>query len=508
MIFGGYGAVGREAAAVLAPAHDVVVAGRDPSATVPGTTTLRVDLRGDVDHALDGADVVLMCAEVDNARIARACLERGVHYLDVTASRGTIAEIEALEGDATALLSVGLAPGVTNLLARRCVELTGAREVGIGVLLGGGERHGAAAVEWTLRGLADLGPSWQVEFPAPYGSRTVHGFPFPDQHTLRGTLDVDRVRTGLCLDSRLVTALLPTAARFAHRLGPLARAHVGGDGFAVAVSAGGVTCGFSGRRQSRATGVVAALLVDRLPALRTASGTSSRSWSRSGSWRKSPPTASGSTYRLRCSAMAPRRAAALRDGDVSLRDHLIAAATRLIAERGTAGLTVREIARAADVAVGVLYNHFADKEELLALALHEHVRDVERHIGRPATDGTLAENLRAFVTHALAVHAAFLPAFAGLLGQPEVFARFEALPNPMADGRGLHAALADYLRTEQERGHVSADADLDAVATLVVGACHELLLPRVYRGLTDPVDVPPAHVDALVSTVLNGITPR
>ncbi|MFD0200680.1 MULTISPECIES: saccharopine dehydrogenase family protein [Saccharothrix] len=267
VIFGGYGAVGREAAAVLSPSYDVVVAGRNPPATVPGATAVRVDLRGDVRHVLDGAYAVLMCAEVDNARIARACLARGVHYLDVTASPDVIASIQALERGATALLSVGLAPGVTNLLARHCVELTGARDVEIGVLLGGGERHGAAAVAWTLDGLADLGPSWRAEFPAPYGTRTVHGFPFSDQHTLRETLDVDRVRTGLCLDSRLITALLPTAARFAHRLGPLARAHVGGDGFAVAVSAGGVTGAFSGRRQSRATGVVAALLVDRLTTL-------------------------------------------------------------------------------------------------------------------------------------------------------------------------------------------------------------------------------------------------
>jgi hypothetical protein len=255
VILGGYGAVGREAAAVLSSSHDVVVAGRNPPAVVPGATAVRVDLRGDVDGVLDGAHAVLMCAEVDNARIARACMDRGVHYLDVTASHDTVAAIGELEGDATALLSVGLAPGVTNLLARHCVELTGARDVEIGVLLGGGERHGAAAVAWTLDGLADLGPSWRVGFPAPYGTRTVHGFPFSDQRTLPDTLDVDRVRTGLCLDSRLMTALLPAAARFAHRLGPLA------------VSAGGMTCAFSGRRQSRATGVVAALLVDLLPDL-------------------------------------------------------------------------------------------------------------------------------------------------------------------------------------------------------------------------------------------------
>jgi hypothetical protein len=133
---------------------------------------------------------------------------------------------------------------------------------------------------------------------------------------------------------------------------------------------------------------------------------------------------------------------------------------------------------------------------------------VEQRVGRPAADGTLAENLHAFVTHALAVHAAFLPAFAGLVGQPEVFARFEALPNPTADGRGLHAALADYLRVEQDQGRVGADTDPDAVATLVIGACHELLLPRLYRGTTTPAEVPPGYVEKLVATVLNGITPR
>ncbi|MFD1152067.1 saccharopine dehydrogenase NADP-binding domain-containing protein [Saccharothrix hoggarensis] len=266
VVFGGYGAVGREAVAVLARSHDVVVAGRNPPRSVPGATTLRVDLRDDaaVEHALDGAYAVLMCAEVGNVRVARACLDRGVHYLDVTASQPVLAALRSVEGDATALLSVGLAPGVTNLLARHCVELTGARDVEIGVLLGGGERHGAAAVAWTLDGLAALGPSWRMPFPAPYGTRTVHGFPFPDRHTLRDTLDV-HVRTGLCLDSRLLTALLPAAARFARRLGPLARARLGSDGFAVTVTAFGVTCAFSGRRQSRATGVVAALLVDRLP---------------------------------------------------------------------------------------------------------------------------------------------------------------------------------------------------------------------------------------------------
>ncbi len=53
----------------------------------------------------------------------------------------------------------------------------------------------------------------------------------------------------------------------------------------------------------------------------------------------------------------------LRDGDgQNLREYLIATAARLIGQRGSAGLAVREIAREAQVADGVLYNYFEDKE--------------------------------------------------------------------------------------------------------------------------------------------------
>ena len=67
--------------------------------------------------------------------------------------------------------------------------------------------------------------------------------------------------------------------------------------------------------------------------------------------------------------MSPRKPAVLRDGDgQNLREYLIATAARLIGERGSAGLAVRDITREAQVADGVLYNYFEDKEDLLAHA--------------------------------------------------------------------------------------------------------------------------------------------
>jgi AcrR family transcriptional regulator len=210
--------------------------------------------------------------------------------------------------------------------------------------------------------------------------------------------------------------------------------------------------------------------------------------------------------------MSPRRASALRGGDQSLRDHLIDAAERLMAQRGTAGLTVRDIARQAQVADGVLYNHFADKEDLLAQALHAHVRRAGRELGElpvRAGEGRVEDNLRAYVRHGLALHAAILPAFAGLLARPNVLTRFATLPNPMAGGQGLRTYLSDYLRAERDLGRLATDADPDTAATMIIGACHEMILPPLLRGVAPgDIEIPETFAGDLVTMVMGGIGPH
>lgn len=215
--------------------------------------------------------------------------------------------------------------------------------------------------------------------------------------------------------------------------------------------------------------------------------------------------------------MSPRKAAAV-PGSESLPAHLIATAERLIARHGAAGLTVRAIAKEAGVADGVLYNHFADKEELIARALLAHVRTVERSL--PALpdgsgEGDLETGLRAYVDYGVALHLAILPAFAGLLAQPGVLARFAELgggPGLLqkhAEGpEGLRGALTRYLRAGQAAGKVAARADAEAAATMVVGACHELILPHLFAGTpAGEIRVPPGFTDRLVTTCLSGIAP-
>lgn len=204
--------------------------------------------------------------------------------------------------------------------------------------------------------------------------------------------------------------------------------------------------------------------------------------------------------------MSPRKAAALRAGDRTLREHLVATAERMISERGTAGLTVRAIAREAGVADGVLYNHFADKEELLAHALRARLEAVEGDLPPLPEAGaaTVEENLRAYVEHGMILHRGLLPALAGLLATPEVLTRFAAL----SGGRKWRDRLAAYLRAERDLGRLAPGAPVDAATSMIVGACHEPVLTVLLQGRGTAGPLPADTVDDLVAAALHGLAPR
>jgi hypothetical protein len=186
------------------------------------------------------------------------------------------------------VVSVGLAPGLTNLLARASADAHAeTAQLDIAVLLGLGERHGADAVRWTLDALAApptgpdrpaaTRPAGPTRTAVPgFGVRTAHPFPFADQHALHASLGIP-VTTRLCFDSRALTAAA-FALRPALRRLPrdavarvATRTRVGSDRYAVTVTASApdgrtVDARATGHRQSHATAVVAAHVVRELRA--------------------------------------------------------------------------------------------------------------------------------------------------------------------------------------------------------------------------------------------------
>ncbi|MCK6375792.1 hypothetical protein G7047_02670 [Diaphorobacter sp. HDW4A] len=281
LVVGGYGAVGGGIVRALlrdSPCH-VLVAGRSLERArafcqAHGPRTTAVALR-DEDFSLievlpHRITVVVNCVEEASLRIAPQCQAAGVHYVDVSATASVLDAVQTRwalgEGRRScAVLSVGVAPGLTNLLVRQaCDHLGPLRHVDVTVLLGAGEVHGLAAIRWTLdrlgaaftlqtpagpRAVRAFGDSRPVRLAAPYGRRTAYRFDFSEQHTLPRTLALQSAAAWLCFDSRLVTQAFAWMARLrVRRWLPLdglakslawaaAHAPVGGNGFMVQVDA-------------------------------------------------------------------------------------------------------------------------------------------------------------------------------------------------------------------------------------------------------------------------------
>jgi hypothetical protein len=273
LVLGGYGAVGGHVVERLRAAGiDALAAGRDPA-----RADRVVDLANprSLESGLDGVSAVVNCSGAEDPAVAATVAGRGIPFVDITATSEYARELERVDGPV--LLGVGIAPGLSGLLATEAARAGGPVDVLIG--LGAGEAHGPAATAWTY-GL--LGK----RFDDPDGSRVRNytrptrfdlpadaGYPrfpalrtdFADQHRLTARLGVP-VRSYLRLDSRLATLGL-AALTWAPIVAPLVPAGgmPGGDGWVIAARrSDGRSWWATGRGQSRATAEVAAQAVQRV----------------------------------------------------------------------------------------------------------------------------------------------------------------------------------------------------------------------------------------------------
>ena len=126
---------------------DCLVAGRDP-ARADRLVDLREPGAASYRTALTNVDVVVNAAGIENPALAAIAAEHGAAFVDITATSGYVAALERLRPPRPVLVSVGLAPGLTNLLAV-AVHDSEPGPIAIALLVGAGERHGAAATAWS-----------------------------------------------------------------------------------------------------------------------------------------------------------------------------------------------------------------------------------------------------------------------------------------------------------------------------------------------------------------------
>jgi AcrR family transcriptional regulator len=209
--------------------------------------------------------------------------------------------------------------------------------------------------------------------------------------------------------------------------------------------------------------------------------------------------------------MSPRRARAVRsrvgdDPATALREHLIDTAEKLLGERQVAGLTTRDIARAAGVSDGVLYNYFAGKNELLVAALVRRyaasVTRFESELPAPGT-GTVEDNLIVYAQAAVDLVTETLPTAAGLMSEPALLHGFiEAIHQQPYGPQRMHRPIADYLAGEQRLGRLR-QFDLDPAIHLIIGPAIMLGFSAIIGGRSH-ADLA-GQLPGIVRTLLAGL---
>jgi AcrR family transcriptional regulator len=210
--------------------------------------------------------------------------------------------------------------------------------------------------------------------------------------------------------------------------------------------------------------------------------------------------------------MSPRRAKAVggRVGDdpaAALRELLIDTTEGLLARGPITAITTRDIARAANVSDGVLYNYFEDKTALIVAALvHRYRRLARRFFAALPQAGseTVEDNLVAFADGLLDLLVEALPIVAGLLNEPALFHRlFEEIHRDELSPQSMQARLGEYLLEEQRLGRLPV-ADVTPVATLLMGAVTVMALSHHFAPLPNP-SLPAPQLRPTVVTILRGL---
>lgn len=221
LIAGGYGAVGSKIAAHLShnAQNRIVIAGRSLDKARATASTLaaearRIDLstQDSWSAALEGIDLVIVCIDQTDTRFIEAVAERGIAYLDVTANDTLFAQVEQLTVSSPVLLSVGLAPGLSNLLAVVAAnQLDSVTHIEIGLLMGVFDEHGSAAIDWATEKMFDPAAprdDAKIDFGPAFGTRTAYFMDFSDQHALERTLPGVKATSRVTYDIAILAGTL------------------------------------------------------------------------------------------------------------------------------------------------------------------------------------------------------------------------------------------------------------------------------------------------------------
>ncbi len=162
-----------------------------------------------------------------------------------------------------------------------------------------------------------------------------------------------------------------------------------------------------------------------------------------------------------------------------VREQLFAAADRVLARDGPAGLTTRAVTAEAGVANGVLHRHFRDLDEFLVSFVAgrlQTIADGATALPGRAGHGSVTDNL---TEAAVAVFGASAQALMSLVAtKPELGPALEHDAGRAGVLSDIERHFAAYLDAEKKLGRIGPGADTEALAFTLLGTVHHLIITR------------------------------
>lgn len=170
-----------------------------------------------------------------------------------------------------------------------------------------------------------------------------------------------------------------------------------------------------------------------------------------------------------------------------MRERILAAAVTVMRESGVTNTTTKEVARVAGVAEGSIYNHFANKTELIAASMAQitsGIRAAGATLFGQVGQGTLEDNLTAYAEVAIGFFGDLLPIIGPAMGDRGLLdwlrhggPRQDSGPGQgegVAPGPVLgHAGLIGYFEAEQRAGRLARGDAPPYLAAVLLGACQQ-----------------------------------
>lgn len=182
------------------------------------------------------------------------------------------------------------------------------------------------------------------------------------------------------------------------------------------------------------------------------------------------------------------------------------AARRCIAEHGLSAASSRRITAMADANLAAITYHFGSKDQLVAAALIEGIREwLAPTLAVLASDGDPGERTMRAISELLRSfeeNRGFAPAYVQALARattdPEIAA-------PLRDlWAELGAAIAGDIRVIQDAGHLGDWLDPDVMATVLVAMANGLLV----RSVVEPDGFDPTAAASQVAALLLAARPQ